>query len=151
MERLYILTSTQFPCLVPMLLQSIFLLVLHESWPRAYIGAFPPPSLYGVTYSFPSMSYSALQPPHIMQLVLFSQKMSSLLSFIQCAANGTRGSQYFSSGQDASFPAQDPENVSRLSINYHIWKPCSFLPIGASKHKIPFPFSSPNTFSFTTH
>lgn len=34
----------------------------------------------------------------------------------------------------------------RLSINYHIWKPCIFLPIGASKHNILFPFPSPNTF-----
>lgn len=40
----------------------------------------------------------------------------------------------------------DKRDSVRLSINYHIWKPCVFLPFGASKHNIPFPFSSPNTF-----
>lgn len=45
----------------------------------------------------------------------------------------------------------DKRQPVRLSINYHIWKPCSFLPIGASKHNIPFPLPSHNTFSFTAH
>lgn len=40
----------------------------------------------------------------------------------------------------------DKRQSVRLSINYHIWKPCIFLPIGASKHNILFPFPSPNTF-----
>lgn len=40
----------------------------------------------------------------------------------------------------------DKRQAVRLSINYHIWKPCIFLPIGASKHNILFPLSSPITF-----
>lgn len=40
----------------------------------------------------------------------------------------------------------DKRQSVRLSINYHIWKLCIFLPIGASKHKSHFPSLAPNIF-----
>jgi len=78
MERLSILTSTQFPHLVPMLLESLLLIILEASWPSVYLGAFRSPSWYGVpaTTLTPSLACPTLHSslPYSCRLCCFHRR-----------------------------------------------------------------------------